>query len=146
MKRIFQFSKYFLPAVIMSTILVVGGIVGYFVMGGFNLGVDFQAGLIQEVQFAPSAFSLTYTGKGVASISMDKNKLDIVVSGSDVENTTHSFPYATYSTLGSLAQGLSTVEGLTVLAFADSSVSTVSLVQSTQGNPSWVRICIRSII
>ncbi len=135
MKRILQFSKYFLPAIIISTLITVGGIVGYFVMGGFNLGVDFQAGLIQEVQFAPSAFSLTYTGKGVAAISMDKTKLDIVVSGSDVEKATHSFPYATYSTLGSLVQGLATVEGLNVSAVADSSVSTVNLVQSAQGNP-----------
>jgi preprotein translocase subunit SecF len=51
MKRILCFSKFFLPSAVISLVLVVGGIVGYAFMG-FNLGVDFQAGFIQELQFA----------------------------------------------------------------------------------------------
>ncbi|MCX7949025.1 MAG: protein translocase subunit SecF [Treponemataceae bacterium] len=135
MKRIIPFSKFFLPAVIVSLLLIIGGLVGYVVLGGFNLGVDFQAGLIQEIQFAPTAFKLTYTGKGIASISMDRAKLDIVISGTDVEKKTYSFPYSQYPTLGQLIDALQSIEGLKVERSAGQDIPTNLLVQSAQGNP-----------
>lgn len=135
MKSIIQFSKVFLPAVIISLVLIVSGIVGYAVYGGFNLGVDFQAGLIQEIQFAPTALQLTYTGKGIAGISMDKNKLEIVISGSDVEKKTYSFPYATYQNLGTMVDAMAGIEGLSVKLLVSRDVSSSLLVQSAQGNP-----------
>ncbi|MCX7656840.1 MAG: protein translocase subunit SecF [Treponemataceae bacterium] len=135
MKRIIPFSKFFVPAVIVSVLLIIGGLVGYVVLGGFNLGVDFQAGLIQEVQFAPTAFKITYTGKGIASISMDRTKLDIVISGSDVEKKTYSFPYNQYQTIGQLTEALQTIEGLAVERRTGQDLPTTLLVQSAQGNP-----------
>ncbi|MDR2068533.1 MAG: protein translocase subunit SecF [Spirochaetaceae bacterium] len=140
MKRIVHFSKAFFPAAILSTALIILGIIGYMrpENGGFNLGVDFQAGLIQEVQFAPTAFSLTYTGLGNASISMDRSGLYIVISGSGVEGTTHSFPYVEYKTIGSLLGGIRDkgVEGLTVLDEPSlGNIPSQSLIQSAQGNP-----------
>ncbi len=135
MKRTIQFSKAFLPAVIASCVLIVLGIVGYATKGGFNLGVDFQAGLIQEVQIAPTALELSYEGKGVAAVSADSAKIEIVVSGADVENTTHSFPFADYATVGALRDGLAAVPSLKVAASADASVPSTALVQSAQENP-----------
>jgi len=135
MKHVIKFSKFFLPAVIISLMLIVSGIVGYVIYGGFNLGVDFQAGLIQEIQFAPTALKITYTGKGVAGISMDKNKLEIVISGSDVEKKTYSYPYAGYQNLGSLVDAMAGIEGLSVELVAGREVATNTLVQSAQGNP-----------
>lgn len=135
MKRIIQFSNYFLPAAIISLVLIISGIVGYVVYGGFNLGVDFQAGLIQEIQFAPSALELTYTGKGIAGISMDRNKLEIVISGSDVEKRAYSFAYSDYQTLGSLVDAMAEIEGLAVRTVASREVPSTTLVQSAQGNP-----------
>ncbi len=135
MKRIINFSKYFIPTTVLSLVLILAGIVGYFVNGGFNLGVDFQAGLIQEVQFAPASFSLTYSGKGTASISMEKTKLDIVISGSDVEKATYSFPFASYPTVGALTDALAAIEALTVVPLGDRMGASVDLVQSAQGNP-----------
>ncbi|MEJ5188794.1 MAG: protein translocase subunit SecF [Breznakiellaceae bacterium] len=135
MKRIIPFSKFFVPAIIVSLLLIIGGLVGYVVLGGFNLGVDFQAGLIQEIQFAPTAFKLTYTGKGIASISMDRAKLDIVISGTDVEKKTYSFPHSQYQTLGQLIDALQSIEGLKVERSAGQDIPTNLLVQSAQGNP-----------
>ncbi|AEJ19969.1 protein translocase subunit SecF [Gracilinema caldarium] len=135
MKQILKFSRFFLPAVILSLVLIISGIVGYVVYGGFNLGVDFQAGLIQEIQFAPTAIKLTYTGKGVAGISMDKNKLEIIISGSDVEKRTYTYTYASYPTLGSMIDAMSGIEGLAVEVVASRDVATNTLVQSAQGNP-----------
>jgi preprotein translocase subunit SecF len=135
MKRIIPFSKYFLPAAVFSSILIVAGLVGYFVKGGFNLGVDFQAGLIQEIQFAPTAFRLTYTGRGTASISFNRNNLYIVVTASGMEPVTHSFPFAAYGTVDALIAGFSSVEGLSPVAVAPGNTQTQWLVQSAQGNP-----------
>jgi preprotein translocase subunit SecF len=133
--KIVRFSKLFIPSAIFSFILIVIGIVGFFLMGGFNLGVDFQAGLIQEVQFAPPAFGLTWSGKGNASVSFDRGNLYVVVSGAGVDNVTHSFSFAEYPTLGALSSAFDAREGLGVVMFAPPGASSSLLIQSAQVNP-----------
>ncbi|MDR1218687.1 MAG: protein translocase subunit SecF [Treponema sp.] len=135
MKKIIHFSKTFLACAIASVVLIGAGLVGYILKGGFNLGVDFQAGLIQEVQFAPPALRLTYNGAGNASISFDRNTLYIVISGSGVEGKTYPFPYAEYAAVGSIATALSGVNGISVVTAAPSDVQTSLFVQSASGNP-----------
>jgi preprotein translocase subunit SecF len=133
--KIIRFSKFFIPAGILSAALITAGLVMYF-LNGFNLGVDFQAGLIQEVQFAPAAISVTYTGRGSASLSMTRSGLYIVIAGSGVEGETHSFPFADYAAIGDLSAALALIEGLEADAVADSgAAATRWLVQSAQGNP-----------
>jgi preprotein translocase subunit SecF len=113
--RIIRFSRGFIPAAVFSLLLIVIGIAGYIFKGGFNLGVDFQAGLIQEVQFAPAAFSLRYSGPANASISLDRNAFYIVISGAGTEGVTHSFPYAENPSIGALKDALAErVPGLSV--------------------------------
>jgi preprotein translocase subunit SecF len=135
MKRVFPFSKFFFGSAIFSSILVIAGIAGYIAQGGFNLGVDFQAGLIQEVQFAPTALELSYRGRGNAAISLDRNGIYIVVSGSGVEGATHSFPYAQYGTIDALRTGLAAVDGIGLSVAAPGNTPSVRLVLSAQGNP-----------
>jgi len=134
MKRIIPFSKYFIPATALSLILMGLGVVGYFVLH-FNLGVDFQAGLIQEIQFAPTAFRLTYSGQGNASISLSRSSLDVVISGAAVDETTHRFAFNTYTTQGALIRGLKEIEGIGVTDSASASASSAWLIQSAQSNP-----------
>ncbi|MDR1466565.1 MAG: protein translocase subunit SecF [Treponema sp.] len=134
--KIVKFSRAFLPCTIFSIILIIAGVVGYFVKGGFNMGVDFQAGLIQEVQFAPPAFHLTYSGQGNATVSFDRNNLYIVISGSGVEGVTHTFPYATYTDVAALAAAVSQIGGLQASTEGQTGiVKTAWLVQSAQVNP-----------
>jgi preprotein translocase subunit SecF len=135
MKRIIRFSKFFVPAAVISAILATAGIVGYIIMGGFNLGVDFQAGLIQEVRFAPPAFSMTWSGRGNAAVSFDRTGLYVVVSGAGVEGRTYSFPAAEYPALGGLTQALNEVEGLSAEALEDVNINSQWLIHSAQGNP-----------
>ena len=134
MKRIINFHKAYVPTAILSCFLIVGGLVGYF-MNGFNLGVDFQAGLMQEIQLAPTAFQMTYSGGGVASVSLEKTRLDIVISGSDVEKATHSFAFTEYPTMASLVQALGAVPGLAATAVGDPNASSAWIVESAQENP-----------
>ncbi|MDR3160130.1 MAG: protein translocase subunit SecF [Spirochaetaceae bacterium] len=137
MKRVIHFSKGFFPAAIFSAVLIIAGVLAYVLLGGFNLGVDFQAGLIQEVQFAPTAFSLSYRGLGNASVSMDRNGLYLVLSGSGVEGVTYSFPYGEYPTIAALSSALrGAVEGLEVEESPGvGAAGSRTLLQSAQGNP-----------
>jgi len=137
MKKIIRFSKLFFPAMIFSITLTSAGVISYFVKGGFNLGVDFQAGLIQEVQFAPTAFSLTWLGRGNATIAFDRGGIHIVTSGVvGVEARTVSFPFSEYETIGALGEALqSRVEGLNVELKVSEEISPQWLIRSAQGNP-----------
>ena len=135
MKNIIRFSRFFLPAAVISAIIVILGIAGYFMNKGFNLGVDFQAGLIQEIQFAPAAFNLTYDCPGNAIISLGRNELDIVVSGAGIDEITHSFPFASYPTQSALVRGLRGIEGIGITEIAPSGIRSSSLVQSAQSSP-----------
>ena len=134
MKRIIPFSKYFLPAVIFSSVVMVLGGIGYFLLG-FSLGVDFQAGLIQEIQFAPTAFRLTYNGPGYATISLNRNALDIIVSGVGVEEQTHRYAFAVYGTQSELARAMRELEGLNVSDLSSGTARSSWLVQSAQSSP-----------
>ncbi len=133
MKRILKFSRLFLPATIFSVILIVAGLIGYVTMK-FNLGIDFQSGLIQEIQFAPTAMTLTYSGSANASVSMERGKIDIVISGVGADNITHSFPYSQYRTVDSLVNGLSGIDGLRVTAASPGNTETQYLIQSARGD------------
>ena len=106
MKKTIQFSKFFIPAAIISAILVAFSVFGYIFNKGFALGVDFQAGLIQEVQIAPSAFNLRWNGTSNAEIQFDRNGIYIIISGSGIESSTVSFPYSTYTTVGAIKRAI----------------------------------------
>jgi preprotein translocase subunit SecF len=134
MKRIIPFSKFFLPAAILSTVLAVAGVAGYVRMG-FNLGVDFQAGLLQEIQFAPSAFSVTYGGQGRASVSLTRTGLTVVVSGAGIDEVQYDFPFAGYPMVGDLVRGLAGIEGINVSALAAASTNSSWLVGNAQSSP-----------
>ncbi|MDR2370082.1 MAG: protein translocase subunit SecF, partial [Treponema sp.] len=98
--------------------------------------IDFQAGLIQEVQFAPPAFSLTYRGLGNAGISLDRNGISLTLSGPGVESRRHFFSYAEYGTIASVAEALrSNVEGLDVSLSAPGGNPSAGVVYNAQGDP-----------
>jgi len=136
MKKIINFSRFFLPAAIISFILAGISIFGFIINNGFALGVDFQAGLIQEVQVAPSAFGIRWNGISNATLTHDRNNIHIVISGSGTENRTHSFSFNEYSTMGSLISAMEQqLEDLQITTQASPGISTQWLVFSSQGNP-----------
>lgn len=110
--KIIRFSRAFVPAAIVSLVLVVFGVSGYFINKGFNLGIDFQPGMIQKIQFAPRAISLVYDGPGNARITLNKVSLAIAVSGAGVQGQTYQYLLADYETAGAFAQALSQIQGL----------------------------------
>ena len=136
MKKTIQFSKFFIPAAVISCVLVALGVFGFIFNNGFALGVDFQAGLIQEVQIAPTAFSIRWNGADDATIRHDRSNINIVVSGFGVESRNYQFPFSEYTTIGSLTNAMRQQLGDLVISMtANSSVSTQSLVFSSLSNP-----------
>jgi preprotein translocase subunit SecF len=136
MKRVIQFSKFFTVAAIISTLIVVSGVAAYIIKGGFNLGVDFKAGLMQEVQFAPSALSLTWSGAGNATINYSTTGINIIITGTGGENITHRFSFAEHVELSALSGAMETeIPGLSVTSAAPADTLSSWLVESAQGNP-----------
>ncbi|MCL2759951.1 MAG: protein translocase subunit SecF, partial [Treponema sp.] len=106
MKKIIRFSRFFIPTAIISCILVAFSIFGYFYNKGFALGVDFQAGLIQEIQVAPTAFSLRWNGTTNAVVQFDRSGIYIIVSGTGIENRTYSYPFNEFGTIGMIRRAM----------------------------------------
>ncbi len=50
MKKTIQFTKHRFVMIALSLVLLAGGLAGTLVQGGFNLGIDFQAGLSLQVE------------------------------------------------------------------------------------------------
>ena len=135
MKKIIRFSKYFLPAAIISVLLVIFSIAGYIYNDGFALGVDFQAGLLQEVQVAPTAFSLLWKGTASAEIRFSRTNIEIIILGSGIDNRTFTFPYIEYTTIGSLKIAMEEqIEDITMNVSANENINTQWLIFSSLGN------------
>jgi len=136
MKKIIRFSKFFIFAAVISCILAAFSIFGFIINNGFALGVDFQAGLIQEVQIAPTAFNLRWNGVVNATFTHDRSGIYIIVSGSGVESRTYSFLYSEYETIGSLTRAIEQqLEDMEITMYANQGVSTQELIFSSQSNP-----------
>ncbi len=133
MKRIIRFSRGFVPAAIASTALIVFGIVGYFTKG-FNLGVDFQAGINQTVQLAFPALEVSYAGKGNAVLTVAEDAVTLVFSGAEVEGRTVVLDYKMKPTLGALAAALRALPGVSVSLVESEGVATNLLVPTYQGD------------
>jgi len=134
MKRVIRFSKFFVPAVLISSAIIIIGLVGYFVKG-FNLGVDFQAGINETIQLAYPAADVSYSGKGNAELNVGTNQITLVFSGAEAEKRTVTIDYKTYPTLADIKTALEKEPGISVLlADGSSAVASTALVPTFQGN------------
>ena len=102
-----RFSKGFIPAAVFSIIVIIFGVTGIFTRG-INFGIDFKPGLINEVRISPVAAELTYSGNAKATVSVENDKLQIVVSGTGAENETKSYAYSKYTKLKDIADAVNT--------------------------------------
>ena len=121
MKKRIRFSKLFIVMVVLSSALIVSGIAGYFTKG-INFGIDFQAGFIAKVRFAPSAFILTYTGEKNIQVTQNSQEIDITVISVDTENKVFPFRYADYPDVGSFIEALQQIDGIKAKLLAPATV------------------------
>ncbi len=141
MKRVIPFSNARFVFFAFSAAIMITGIVGYMVNGGFNLGVDFKAGVAIQFQVAPASFSLRYSGQGQgqdrAEVSIPSGEQAITAPGDFIvtliaqpAGTKQIFPfkYAEYPTIQALADGLAKVQGIEVRLKGDPGIASARLI------------------
>ena len=133
MQKTLNFSKGFVPSVIISCVLVVFGLVGFFTKG-INFGIDFKPGLVEEVRVASPAASLSYNGPAKVAVNLAKSEMEVVVSGTGAENATYTYNLNEYSTMGELTQEVSKVEGVKMTAMDSSANTYASYLNSASTN------------
>lgn len=134
MKRTMSFNKGFIPCTIISAVIILFGIVGFFTKG-INFGLDFKPGLIEEVRVAEPVAEITYDGVAKISLDLSAGQMDLVITGTSANNETRSFNFAVYNTVALLADEVNKVDGVnmtvkngsydTTKLFLNSAVSTV---------------------
>ena len=133
MKKTIRFSKLFAVMVVVSSALIVSGIVGLFTKG-INFGIDFQAGFIEKVRFAPSAFILTYNGEKNIQVAQNSQGIDVTVISVDTENKVISFKYTEYPTVRQFIEAIQQqVDGIKakILAESDTALQSVFITSET---------------
>lgn len=110
MKRVVKFTKLRYVMFLLSFLVIGGGITGTIINGGFNLGIDFQAGLNQRIQIAPVGMEVSYAGKGDADIEIKAGLLTVAIRG---EHGVKKYPFVLkdVGTLGSLAREMNKIDG-----------------------------------
>lgn len=134
MKRTMSFNKGFIPCTIISAVIILFGILGFFTKG-INFGLDFKPGLIEEVRVAEPVAEITYDGAAKIALDLSAGQMDLVITGTSANNETRSFNFAVYNTVALLADEVSKVDGVkmtikngsydTTKLFLNSAVSTV---------------------
>ena len=119
---VLKYKKY---AFLFSVLFIVAGVIVFIVAGGFNKGIDFGSGYSETFQIAPLGFSVSYTGKRGATLSVADNTL--VLQFRDAEGVEeHRFPSSEYPLSGDLASALSSL-GLNV-SLSNPNLETQNLV------------------
>lgn len=113
MKQVIKFTKLRYIMFAVSIVLIIAGIAVTSMLGGFNLGIDFQAGLNQRVQIAPVGFSVSYAGTDDVSLNVENNSMIVEVRGEEGVDT-FSFSLDEYATLNRLTGALGEIDGISI--------------------------------
>ena len=100
--KVKNFNKGFIPCAIISLVIIVFGIVGFFTKG-INLGLDFKPGLIEEIRVAPPVATLSYEGPAKITVDLSDGQMDLVISGLGATNETRAYNFNQYATVQALA-------------------------------------------
>ena len=132
-KRVIHFSKGFVPCVILSVLLILSGIFAL-ITKGLNLGIEFKAGLIEDIRIAPTALELTYSGPANVSVQITGIGMTVVVSGVGAENASYEIPYVRYRTVGEVASALNEITGVNAVVRSASDQTAVDLFSNSESS------------
>ena len=117
MKKVVQFSKYIVPAVIFSAVVILSGLIPLFTKG-INFGIDFKPGLMAEVRLVEPVMELSYSGAASVAVEINPWDVTLVISGVGADNETRVYPFAQYATVGEMAAAMAQVPGVTANALS----------------------------
>lgn len=109
MKKTLNFNKGFVPATIISCLIIALGVVGFFVKG-INFGIDFKPGMLEEIRIAEPVATLEYKGSADVSVDLSAGQMDVIISGSGAVNETRSFNFLEFDTVSKLAAEVNKIE------------------------------------
>ena len=132
-RKTIHFSKGFLPCAIVSTIIILSGIAGFFIRG-INFGLDYRPGLLEEVRIAPAVLDVSYSGSANVSLDMSGEGIDVVISGTGSENKTETLSFAANRTVSDLASSLNAIDGIRAQVNSNASSSTADLFADTNAS------------
>ncbi len=127
MTRVIRFTKLRFYMLAVSVIVIIAGIAATIGQGGFNLSIDFQAGLNQRVQIAPVGFAVSYEGEDDATLNVENNTVVVEVRGEEGVDS-FEFPFSQHQTLRNLTGALNGVEGLSTSLNADPTLQSSLIV------------------
>lgn len=132
--KVYKFSKFFLPAVILSVALIVCGIVSVCVRG-INFGLDFKPGMVEEIKVADPVLELSYSGSATINFNVENDGVQLVVSGIGADNRTVDIPFADVKKVSDVSSVLlsQNIEGLSVSVKKDVEVDSL-FVNSTDSS------------
>ncbi len=123
--RIFHTTKYRFLAVGLSALFMIAGILAFVILGGFNLGIDFQSGFSQKFQIAQPGLTLTNAGKDVVTVDVVSGNVSVSVRSTERGIVYHEFTTAEYPTIAALASAISgKIQGVTATAVAPQAPTT----------------------
>jgi len=154
MKRVIPFSRarYFFFA--FSVLLVLIGVTGYVINHGFNLGVDFKAGIAIQFQIAPASFTVQYNGPDKAEISIPAGEEALTSAGNIIITITNAssgtrqaypFNYSSFASVRDLTSAIAKVSGVTVTPVGNLDAIPTDLIpltrpQNIAGKPAYVNL------
>lgn len=127
MTRVIQFTKFRFFMIAFSLIVITAGIVGTVRLGGFNLGIDFEAGLNQRVQIAPVGMEIRYSGTDDATVNVENETLIIEVRGESGVSE-HRFPFQRYRGLDTLSAAVDNLDGFSLTLRAGGNRNSADIV------------------
>lgn len=127
--RIINFTKARVLMLLLSLLVIAGGVAGIFVNDGFNLGIDFLSGINMRVQIAEKSLEVSYSGSDRAVINIREGvcQLNIIREGG-LQRDEHVFALSDYPSISALAEKLSEIEGITATQTGDTSAPASSIV------------------
>lgn len=132
-KKVIHFSKGFVPCVILSVLLILSGIF-VLITKGLNLGIEFKAGLLEDIRIAPTALELTYSGPANVSVQVTGIGMTVIVSGVGAENASYEIPYVRYRTVAEVASALNDIAGVNAVVRSASDQTAVDLFASSESS------------
>lgn len=130
MKRVIQWHRSFKFFVPMSIAIILGGLVTSMIIG-FKIGIDFQAGINTDVQFAPPSMDVSFTGTGSAQLSVSKDSLTIITQAPSGESKGYTYAWTAYPSLDSIVAAMTKVPGVQVSLKAAGATKSALLLGSS---------------
>ncbi len=132
-KKVIHFSKGFVPCVILSVLLILSGIF-VLITKGLNLGIEFKAGLLEDIRIAPTALELTYSGPANVSVQVTGIGMTVIVSGVGAENASYEIPYVRYRTVAEVASALNDIAGVNAVVRSAPDQTAVDLFANSESS------------